>query len=136
MSCNIPYILDENGDAQVIEEDESCNILITFSDGDNTLEKTDLASITLTLFDVNGANIINERNAQDVKDANGGTVTDAGVLTLRLDPADNAVQSESLAAGELEDHLIRIKWTWNDGVAVRTGVSESKLKVRKAASPS
>ena len=125
---------DENGDDLVIQAGESMNLIATFEDVSSTpltLDSDDLLTISLTLF--SGTTIINSRDGQDVKNANNGTVTAAGVLTVKLGPLDSIIVGV-LNAGATELHIARIKWTWNDGVA-RTGISEYTFQAEKIETP-
>lgn len=115
---------DADGVAVVVQEGESCNVTSTFTDLDgNALNKLALITLTATLYDWATSAVINSRNAQDVLDANNGTLTSQGVLTLRLGPSDNAIVGTP-SSGAIELHCLVLKWTFNDGVATRTGESE------------
>ena len=125
---------DQNDDHLVIQAGESMNMIASFSDVSATpatLTSTDISTITLSLF--SGTTIINSRSAQDVKNANGGTLTTDGTLTIKLDPLD-AIIVGSLTAGQTEVHVARLTWTWNDGTA-RTGLAEYSFNVEKLAAP-
>lgn len=126
---------DENGDDLVIQTGESMNLIATFEDVSSTpatLDSDDLLTVTLTLYAA--TTIINSRNAQDVKNANQGTLTTAGVLTVALGPLDSVIVG-TLTEGQTETHIARLIWTWNDGTA-RTGIAEYTLEVEQTASPS
>ena len=127
---------DQNNDNLVVQQGESFNFEATFTDLASTpaaLTSSDILTLTLTLFAA--TTIINSRDAQSIKNANGGTLTAAGALTLKLDPADQTIVDGALAAGGTEQHVARIDWTWNDG-ASRTGRAEYLFEVEKLASPS
>lgn len=129
-------LYDQNSNELVVQEGESFNFTATFKDVSATpvaLTKAQILTLTLTLYQ--DTTIINSRDAVSVKDANGGTVTTAGVLTMKLDPADQAIVNTSKRAGTLEEHVARLDWTWNDGQS-RTGRAEYKFKVEKLSSPS
>lgn len=127
---------DQNNDNLIVQQGESFNFTGTFEDVSATptqLTSDEIVTLKLTLFA--GTKIINSRNAQDIKNANGGSLTAAGVLTLKLDPTDQTIVDGSLATGATEQHIARIDWTWNDG-SVRTGRTEYVFEVEKLASPS
>jgi len=127
---------DQNGADLVVQVGESFNFLATFKDMSATpvqLTKAQILTLTLTLYA--GSSIINSRNAVSVKDDNGGAVTTAGALTLKLDPADQVIVDTSLENRGYEDHIIRIDWTWNDGQS-RTGRAEYRFQVEKIVTPS
>ncbi len=127
---------DQNGNDLRVQEGESFNFTATFKDVQATpvaLTKSQILTLTLTLYA--GTTVINSRSAVDIKDANGGSLTDAGILTLKLDPADQVIVDTTTRAGATETHVARFEWTWNDGRA-RTGVSEYTFKVEKLPSPS
>ena len=123
-------LLDSDGERVEVEEGESCDVVATFYDTDGSaLAKASIATLTATLQDATTNAAINSRDGQDVLDANGGTVTTAGVLTLKLQPADNTNVGSS--KGEVESHYLLLQWTWVDGAAVtRTGRQEYEIFVR------
>lgn len=127
-------LLDADGHAPAVQEGESCDITGTFQNGDTAIAKSALGTVTLTLYDERTSEVINSRNDQDILDANGGSITDAGVLTLKLQADDNVVCG-SIAAGRTEPHIARIKFTWTDGELTRTGIQEFRLRVEKLATP-
>jgi len=96
------------------------------------LAKASLATITATLKTAADGTTINSRDAQDILDTNGGAVTTAGVVTLKLQPLDNIVVDSTVATGETETHHLDITWTWVDGDTVtRTGKDARWFKVMK-----
>jgi len=82
------------------------------------VEKTALATLTLTLY-VKGTNtIINSRNAQDILDRNGVTVTETSTETIiewEMETADTAV----IGTRQSEEHRAVFEWTY--GTPVKTG---------------
>ena len=120
--------LDFNGKILSIQEGESCDLTGAFKNAETAIAKAALLTVAATLYDESTGTVINTRNAQDILDANGGSVDDSGNLTLRLDPADNVLVG-SPAVGSYERHVLRIAWTWNDGVATRTGIQQIRLYV-------
>lgn len=85
---------------------------ILYDKDDAVLTSANIASLTLTLFEYRTQAIINSRNDYDLY--NGGawdqgcTISDSGVILLRLDPADNEIVS---GASENERHVILLKGT-------------------------
>lgn len=119
-----------------VDQGESFNLLVTLrTPAGNIINASMVDTLTATLYNKDTSGIINSRNNINVKNANGGTVDGSGILTMRLDPADNVIISGSLAVGQLERHVIKFKFTWNDGTAVRTGIEERVFDVRKIAAP-
>lgn len=124
--------MDSDGERVEVDEGESCDIIATFIDLESaTLDEASLATLTCTLINAADGTVINTREDQDIKDANNSTVTAGGVLTLRLQPADNAIVDATLTAGDTESHYLTVTWTWNDGVTTRTGKQEWEILVRK-----
>lgn len=110
----------------VTQEGESCNLRFVPTDmAGNAILKANLITLTLKLFDVTTSVTVNGRGPtpQNVLDANNGTVDTAGVLTMRLQPADNAIVG-TVAPGRTQVRGVELAWTWNDGVAERTGKSD------------
>lgn len=125
-------LMDSDGERVEVDEGESCDITATFIDLESaTLDEASLATITCTLINAADGAVINTREDQDIKDANNSTVTAGGVLTLRLQPADNVIVDATLTAGDTESHYLTVTWTWNDGVTTRTGKQEWEILVRK-----
>ena len=136
MPATPTLLRDADGGTIVVQEGESCNITWTPEDllGAAIL-KTNLITLTVTQFDNETAVVINSRNAQSVLDANNGVVSTAGVLTLRLDGSDT-ISVGTVAAGAKQIHGLEFIWTWNDGVAVRTGKSNPVgYEVQKLVAP-
>lgn len=127
---------DQNDEFLVVQEGESWNLVVTFADLSATpvtITKANFASLTVTLF--HGSTVINSRLNQSVIDANDGTMTTAGVLTLRMSELDAVLVDDTITVGDEEEHTIRLKWGWNDGVDDRTGVVEYTYGVEKIADP-
>lgn len=113
-----------NGESVVVQEGESTNLRFVPTDLDGAeIIKANLITMTITIFDFFSSTVVNSRNAQNVIDANDGMVDTAGVLTLRLQPADTAVVG-AIAAGAKQIRCVVLIWTFNDGVAVRTCKSD------------
>ena len=74
-----------------------------------------LDSLTLTLRDLRTGEIINSRDAQDVKNANGVTVDEDGRLTWTLLPLDNPFLRKNPPPfdSDIETHLAVFEWAWN-----------------------
>lgn len=124
---------DQNVNDVIVQEGKSFPIIVTFEDVSPTpkqLTASDILTLELTLF--SGTTAINSRNAQSVKNENGGTLADDGTLTMKLLAADNPIVDNTLTAGALETHIARFVWTWNDG-ADQTGGVEYEFKVEKLA---
>jgi len=128
-------LLDSEDDVVTIDEGESSNIIIQFTNGGVAIAKNNLTTLKVTLFDRASSTLINARNLQDVLDANNGAVATDGTLTLRLGPLDNIVVSTAMPIGGLEEHIARFTWTWNDGISTRTGQEEVAFDVKKLATP-
>lgn len=127
-------LLDAIGDRVVIQEGESSDLTITFVDGNgNAIQKSNFVSVLLTLYDRNRSTIINGRLNQNVLDANDGTMSVNGVLTLKLGPSDNIIVGTA-PNNTFEEHVARFVWTWNDGTNVRTGIEETLFLVENLTS--
>lgn len=123
----------------VIEQAESLDLVFTaitvaVSAGnvrtETVIPAANLATLTLTLFEASAGRILNNRSAQNVLGANGGTVESSSVR-IRLQPLDNAITLPTLAVGGVEWHVARLNYTWNDGVTTRTGIEEVRFGVRR-----
>ena len=128
-------LLDANGAEKLIDQGESANVYSVLYDTTGAAFTSTAAILTLTATLSNAADksVINSRNAQDIKGANGGSIAldaDGNVeLTLKLQPADNPIVAET-DPDQPEEHYLLITWTWTDGALTRTGKHEWLLKVR------
>lgn len=120
-----------SGVLAVVDEGESMNLVVNFHFDGQDFSQAAILSLELTLYDLNTLQVINDRQDQDIKDANGGSLDADGTLTLELDGDDNPVLAEEPLPGWVEEHVARIKWTWNDGDGIRTGIEEFKFGVRR-----
>lgn len=123
-------------DNQIVTVDQSESLLlrVTLTDYDGAaLDASLTADIKLSLYDRDTKQIINSRNDVSVKNANNGTVTTGGLLDLRLGTADAAIVDTDLAENEVEQHVARVSFTWNDGYGTQTGKGETQFGVRKLA---
>jgi hypothetical protein len=102
---------------------------ITDIDGVTPLPNADsvLLTLTVTLFNKLSKVVINSRTVQSILAVNGGSVTSAGVVTLRLDPADTAI----LGGAASEDRIASFAWTW--GSPLKTGRHEVLFTVTNLA---
>ena len=73
-----------------------------------------LSTATLTLYDEKTKTILNSRNAQNVNQANGVTISDAGVVAWTMTPADNAIVNDKLPS---EVHVAVFDFRWDAGVS-------------------
>ncbi len=128
---------DTNGITVEVDEGESLNFTATFEDfvGTVPLDKDAILTMLLTLYNKCDSTIINGRDAENAKDANGHTITEAGVLTGRFGPLDNIIVSSDVAEMQVETHVVLLEWTWSDGVLTRTGIEELEFHVKKLATP-
>lgn len=84
----------------------------------------DIAALTVTLYRMPSGSIINSRDGQDIKNANGGTIhATSGAWALVLSGLDNAIED---GRGE-ETHQAQIKWTYNAGAKDGYHVFEFKI---------
>lgn len=77
------------------------------------LPLADLDTLTLTFYlRADPRRIINERSAQDVKNANGCTYhSTSGLLTWPMTDLDNAIIGKT-PPGRIEEHIALFEWTW------------------------
>ena len=86
--------------------------------------------ITLTLTLSGAGEIINDWDQKDVKDANGGLVTDEGVFTLTFQADDNVIVDETV--GRIESHTVKIEWDYIDTNAIEQhGIEEFIFQVEQ-----
>tara|TARA_Y100000004_G_C8799106_1_gene362588 strand:- start:156 stop:548 length:393 start_codon:yes stop_codon:yes gene_type:complete len=90
---------------------------------------SDMTTIILTLYDVYTGTIINSRNAQNVKNTNNVTYTEAGLLTWTLQPNDNIIVSSDVRTNSYEKHIALFEFTWDSGA--KAGKHELEFQVRQ-----
>ena len=92
------------------------------------IDGTALDTATLTLSDVATGTVLNSRTAQNVKNANGVTISAGGALVWVLDPADTAIVGTAL----VEEHRALFTLTWG-GAGVKACRHEVLIQVRNLA---
>ena len=121
------------------DEGESGNLTITLTDTTGgTIDASTVSTLVFTLFDKHTGVVLNSRNEVSIKTtagstshSNGGTVSAGGIVTLRIDAADNAMKG----SGPRETHVARVKFTWSDGQTIRTGITDKAFSVTNLATP-
>lgn len=83
-----------------------------------------LATLTLTLYDVATGTIINSRNAQNVLNLNGVTISEAGAVVWTMLPADNQIVT---ASRTYELHRAVFVATWD---TTKSAVHEITIRVK------
>jgi hypothetical protein len=92
-----------------------------------------LSTLTVTLHDVDSGQVVNGRDAQNILNANGGTVTTSPgppvvtTVTFELAPDDTILVNP---ARRVEYRLLIFRWTWNSGQragahAVQFGIEQT-----------
>jgi hypothetical protein len=101
-----------------IRENASSELTFSIKKVDGTaLQKTDLVTLTLKLYDVETGGVINSRNYTSVLDTNGGTVASDCTGTVLFLAADNPVIKSGRKVGELEPHGVALEFTAAAGIA-------------------
>ena len=131
MSNEIPVLTNQQDALEAVHEGESCNIIGQFAMGSVNITQTQLQTAVWTLYDDETDTIINSRENVDMLSAVGA----GGNFTLRLGPTDNVLVGSNPSEGDVEYHVVRIVYTWDDGTEVRTGKHEVKFYVLKMATP-
>jgi hypothetical protein len=73
-----------------------------------------ISTATLTLYDQRSKAILNSRNEQNVNQANGVAISEAGVVTWDLTPADNIIVDDCCAT---EIHVAVFDFRWDAGAS-------------------
>lgn len=119
-------LLDSSGNRLVVKQGASCDITITLTDtGGSTTIKSALVTLTATLKNAKDGTTINSRASQTILDANGGSVTSGGVVTLMLDAADNTIVGSSVR--HEETHNLDVDWTYTDSSG-NTRIGQARYK--------
>ena len=109
MAVNRTVLTDE------ILEKTTPKITATIKDEDgNAIASTDLNTLTLTFWNLTDPDnsIINNRNSQNVLNANNVTVDTNGLLTWTLQPADTTISDSTLPK---QTCRAMFEWTYNSG---------------------
>jgi len=94
-------------------------------ENDAVIALSRIDSIVLTLYNVHTNAIINNRDSQNVLNANNVTVhATSGLLTWDMQPADNVIIIDAL---KFETHRALFEWTYDTN---KTGKHEVELIVR------
>lgn len=86
-----------------------------------------LSALTLTLYAERSGTIINDRNAQNILDANDVTVSSGGALAWTMQAEDNAIVNTRLTT---EPHIALFEWTYGSS---GYGKQEVRFVVRNLA---
>lgn len=81
----------------------------------NGIPAAAINTMVLTLYDVSSDAIINSRDGQDVLNVNNVTVDASGNLAWTMQPADNAISSETIKPNVKEHHRALFEWTYSGG---------------------
>lgn len=87
---------------------------VTDESGD-AIAGSSLTTLTLTLYNKSTGAVINSVSETNILNTGRGSVSEAGVLTLTLEPEDMQVVDSELKAGNIEHHVALIVWTWDSG---------------------
>ena len=123
---------DSAGAESIVLEGASHNIIGTLKDlNDPTATVTAVTTLLVEIYDEDsGDTLVAE---EDANNANGHSFA-AGLVTIEVDPSDNAIKHpENVARGCLEWHVCLVTWTWNDGNTTRTGKKEFRFPVKRLA---
>jgi hypothetical protein len=101
------YQTDLTADPYAEKSTQKINFTVEDEDGNAVQPET----LTVTLYNQADGAIINSRNAINILNANGGSVS-AGVGYWIMDPDDNAIVND---ARDEEIHVALFEWTWNSG---------------------
>lgn len=96
----------------------------------NNIVASQLLTLTWTLYNREDSAIINSIEAVDILNANGGTISDSGLLSLHITNEDNEIIN---ATGQDEVHICLFEFTFTMaefGVTVLKGKQEVELIVK------
>jgi hypothetical protein len=101
------------GPNEAINERSDAQYGCTFHEaavGEPVLNAAAITTIVATLADMATGEILNSRDEQDVRNANGGTLDTDGTFTLQLDDDDNVVVTRHKSR---EKHRLTLEVTFN-----------------------
>ena len=100
---------------QIFEQssaDLTATLLQDSDDPQSVVPGSSLLSLTLTLYDVETGQIINQRDNQDVLNTNQVTVDENGLLTWYMQPEDTIIVTDELPPDSTEQHIALFTFTW------------------------
>lgn len=107
-------LLNSSSQRVEVNEGEAAVCTFTFYDtSGSAIAKSAIQTLTCSLTNAADGATINSRSGQNVLDANDGTLSTAGVLTLKLGASDNTIVGSNTQNEEL--HYLTLNWTWTDG---------------------
>ena len=89
------------------------------------LPSSSIVSLKLTIFNNENAAIINTVTEKSILNADRGTVSGTGLVTITLVPADNIIID---VTKQLETHVLFIQWTYG-AQGVKAGNHEVEFQV-------
>jgi hypothetical protein len=96
-----------------VQEKESAVYRATLVDENKAaVPASNLSTLTLTLYDKLTGQVINSRDAQDVKNTNDVAIDETGTLVWSMRPADNVIVTDTNA---VEPHVALFRATWDGG---------------------
>lgn len=96
-----------------LPEDTTATLRLTLVDEDDVpVPASGLTALTLTYYDLDTLTILNDRQEQDILNANNVTMDSAGVITWALQQEDTAIVSPALG---IEWHRALFTWCWSSG---------------------
>ena len=128
---------DRDNKRTEVNQDSSAVVDVLLCDTDSEeFAKASVLTLTATLINALDRSVINGREEQDIRDANGGTLSDEGLVRLRLQAADNPIVGDHVEPNATESHYLLIAWTWQDEYDEPQRSSEEyEILVRRVAEP-
>lgn len=106
-------------------------VFVESATGQPQLNAAAVLTLVATLRDIATSTILNNRNAQNVKNLNGGVLATDGTFTLQLSADDNIVQTVG-DPDTLEQHVLTLEGTFTrTGGGTGTFNDESWFYVRR-----
>lgn len=104
-------------DRRVLEKTTPVYTATLVDEDENAIALLSISTMTLTFYDRRTGTIINSREAQDVKNANGVTIhATSGLLTWTMGVADTTlVTTADFAEDDEEEHVGLFEWVLTNG---------------------
>lgn len=119
---------------EVYEDKDSWYSGTLTDNADSPVTQSNVATLTMTLFEKRTGTVINGRDSYDLTNSgswNGNaTISDAGIVTIRLEPGDNAIVAGD-HPGKNEIHVIYLEGT-TSGVPSYEFATEFEYEVKNS----
>lgn len=116
----------------IVNEESSAEYTCVLKDeNDDPVSVSNILTATLTYYDKRTGQIINSREAQNIKNANNVTIDTSGNLVWSIQPEDTIIVSSTIRSGCEEYHVGQISFTWSIAAVAKAHNHIFEIAVRQ-----